>query len=184
MREDADTRQATPADRASKLTSASSSPFYKLKKCMKLYSQRDPRWASYYLGNSRLIIGRYGCTTTAIAMLSTYFLPERDPGYMSQHIQYTNQGLIIWQSCNFEQFLFDHREYGRVDANIQAAIKDPNRAVILEVANHSHWVVAVSYNWLLRDYKIADPWTGSYTYALKSYKNITGAAYFKKKVVS
>ncbi len=148
---------------------------------MQIYSQRDPRWATNKLGSTQLTIGRFGCTTTCIAMLSTYFLPPHDPASMARKIQFTPQGLILWGSCVFENFEFYHRAFVRDDIDIREHLKDPNLAVILEVADHSHWVLPVSWNVLLRDYKMADPWTGTYDYLLKKYGNITGAAYFRRK---
>ncbi len=144
---------------------------------MQSFSQRDPAWASQHLGGSNLTIGRYGCTTVSISMLSTYFGDNLNPSQVANKIKYTN-GLIIWGSCVFNHFRFDRREYGRNDANIKAALKDPNRAVILEVQNGSHWVVATGNSWL-GGYKIADPWFGDFS-TTSRYKNITGAAYFKR----
>lgn len=152
---------------------------------MKLYSQRDSRWAELKLGESNLTMGRFGCTTTAISMLTTYFHPDRTPAEIIDkqnpyHIQYTKDGLIIWNTCRFENFTFYLRTQGRNDTEIQRHLKDPNLAVILEVADHSHWVLPVSYLPIL-GYKAADPWVGDYCNVLKRYKNITGAAYFRRK---
>ena len=36
-------------------------------------SQRDPQWGDLKLGESNLTINRWGCTTTALSMLSDYF---------------------------------------------------------------------------------------------------------------
>lgn len=140
------------------------------------YSQRDPRWASKPLGASKLTIGRYGCTTSCIADISTYFEDNLNPLQVSQKIKYTKDGLILWQTCVFPKFRFERREYGRNNKNIRAALNDPSRAVLLEVANGSHWVVATSVYG--SDYKIADPWNGD-TAISNRYNNITGAAYFK-----
>ena len=153
---------------------------------MILYSQRDPSWAELKLGDSPLTMGRYGCTTSCIAMLSTYFQPfiPYTPGSIinasqPRHLRYTAPGgLILWPSAKFEHFAFYRRVYERNDAEIQRHMKDPNLAVILEVANRSHWVVGVSRNPITGSYKIADPWIGDYA-TMARYKNdITGAAYF------
>lgn len=143
----------------------------------KNFSQRDPRWATIKLGSSSLTMGRYGCTTTCIADLSFYFGDNLTPDLMVKKIQYTKDGLIIWQSCDFSTFKFERREYGRSDKNIKSALSDNNRAVILEVDN-SHWVVATSS--LVTSYKIADPWFGDIS-TTKRYQKITGAAYFARK---
>lgn len=147
------------------------------------YSQRDPRWSDEKLGSSPLTIGRFGCTMTCIADLSTYFIEDPrayyNPHDLNKIIKFTPEGLIVWQSCNFREFVFDSRVYGRNDEQIKAALKDPNRAVILQVANASHWVVALSWN--LLGLRIADPWLGDKT-SISRYKNdITGAAYFRRR---
>ncbi len=145
---------------------------------MQSYSQRDPRWANVRLGASNLFMGRYGCTTTCIADLSTYFGDNDNPAEVAQRLQYTT-GLIIWGSCKFPHFHFERREFGRNDANIKAALRDPNRAVILQVQNGSHWVVATG-NALLGGYKIADPWFGDFSTTRRYGNSITGAAYFRR----
>lgn len=139
------------------------------------YSQRNPKWASKKMGNSSLTLGRYGCTTTCIADLSTYYGDNLTPEQVCDKIKYT-KGLIIWNSCVFPKFKFWFREYGRNDTNIQNALADPKLTVILEVANSSHWVVATGKS-LLGGYKIADPWFGDFS-TISRYRNITGAAYF------
>jgi ABC-type bacteriocin/lantibiotic exporter with double-glycine peptidase domain len=145
---------------------------------MTSYSQRDPKWNQKRLGASSLIMGRYGCTTTGIADLSTYFGDNLNPAQVADKIKYTKDGLILWQSCKFKNFEFWFREYGRKDTNIKNALADPNLAVLLEVANGSHWVVATG-NYANKVFKIADPWFGDRSTTLR-YKNITGAAYFKR----
>lgn len=145
---------------------------------LKSFSQRAPEWAALLIPGSKLTIGRYGCTLTSIADLSTYFGDNLTPDRVAGMCRFTTEGLIIWQSCNFGHFKFERRENFRNDANIKAALQDPNMAVILEVANHSHWVCAIApYN---DSYRIADPWLGDKVILSKRYANITGAAYFKR----
>lgn len=148
----------------------------------KSFSQRDTQWAAKVMPPSTLTLGRYGCTTTCIADLSTYFGDNLTPARIADLIRFTVNGLIVWQTCNFAHFAFDRREIGRNDANIQAAINDPNRAVILEVAHGTHWVVAID-NAPGNMYRIADPWLGDKTSLARYNGNITGAAYFKRKYV-
>ena len=147
---------------------------------MKSYSQRDPSWANIKIGNSNLTIGRFGCTLTSIADLSTYFRDFLTPLAVRNICKFTPNGLLIWESCVFENFRFESREYGRFDHNIQQALKDPDRAVILQVANGSHWVVATGKPLFGNKYKIADPWLGDFTDMSRYGNNITGAAYFKR----
>jgi len=72
------------------------------------------------------------------------------------------------------------REYKRDDKKIQEYLKDPNKAVILQVDNGSHWIVALRPTILGKDYVCADPWTGKKCLAIKDYHNITGATYFHR----
>lgn len=147
---------------------------------MQSFSQRDPRWANNKLGNSALTIGRYGCTTTCIADLSTYYGDNFDPALAAKKIQYI-QGLVIWGSCVFTNFQFWFRQQGRHDQDIKNALADPNLSVILNVANGSHWVVATGYDPRKNLYTIADPWLGDKADMSRYGNNITGAAFFKRK---
>jgi ABC-type bacteriocin/lantibiotic exporter with double-glycine peptidase domain len=141
------------------------------------FCQRDPRWAAQKLGASSLALGRYGCTTTCIADLSTYYGKEFNPSQVCSYIKYTSDGLVIWGSCQFSQYRFERREYGRNDANIKAALKNPDTSVILQVDGF-HWVVATGTT-VFGNYKIADPWFGDKA-TVSRYGRITGAAYFRK----
>ena len=144
------------------------------------FSQRDPRWSSKRLGMSTLTMGRFGCTTTCISNLSTYFGDNLNPDQVRQRINYTLGGLIIWESCQFKKFRFWFREFGKKEQNIKNALADKNLAVILQVNKGSHWVVATGYDNVNKTFKIADPWFGDRS-TMKRYNNdITGAAYFKR----
>lgn len=144
-------------------------------------SQRDPKWCENKLGGSKLTIGRYGCTTTCISMLSDYFGYYLSPDKIAANKTfYTKDGLILWQNLNIVSMKFERREYGEVDNEIIAALKDKNRAVMLEVNNGQHWVVAVKKNMIGDDYVVADPWLGDKCGVKKRYHNITGAAYFSR----
>lgn len=147
---------------------------------MQSFSQRDPQWANKKMGTSPLTLGRFGCTTTCMADLSTYFADNLNPAQVADHIKYTPDGLVIWQSCKFGHFEFERREFGRHDANILAALQDPNRAVILQVAHGSHWVVATGKPVFSNIFKIADPWLGDRADMGRYKNNITGAAYFRR----
>jgi ABC-type bacteriocin/lantibiotic exporter with double-glycine peptidase domain len=145
------------------------------------YSQRDRRWATKVMKPSKLTLGRYGCTTSCIAMASTYFGENLTPANVCDKIKYNIQGLILWETCNFKSFSFWFREFGRKDVNIKNALADKDLIVILQVANGSHWVVCTGYDSVNKTYKIADPWDGARS-TMKRYGNsITGASYFKRK---
>lgn len=147
-------------------------------------SQRDPRWGSIKLGASNIDLYHYGCTTTCISMLSDYFKCRSLPDSIARIKEnYTADGLILWRNLRFAGMKFDWRGYGRDDKKIQEYLKDPNKAVILQVNDGKHWVVAIrrTFLGLGSGYICVDPWTGKQCDVLKVYKNITGAAYFSKK---
>ncbi len=142
-------------------------------------SQADPRWASVTLGTSRFTIGRYGCTTTSISMLSDYFKCFQNPADISKNFcKYDMDGRILWNTLSLAHMAFETRGYGRNDDFIKAALKDPNRAIILNVNGGAHWVVALRRTLFGNDFVCADPWTGKTCTAVGTYKNIVGYASF------
>jgi hypothetical protein len=147
---------------------------------MESFCQRDLRWASDKIKGTDLTIGRSGCTITCLADLSTYFGDNLTPAQINETCNFTSGGLIIWASARFGHFSFVKREYGRDDTEIARAIKDPLLAVILQVANASHWVVGVEVYPNNGIFKIADPWLGDWSSMVRYWNNITGAAYFKR----
>jgi hypothetical protein len=145
-------------------------------------SQRDPAWAEDKLGVSTLTVGRYGCTTTCISMLSDYFGSYKTPKELAHNAyNYTPTGLVLWTHLAFDKMKFVWREYFEDTKRIDAAIKDPKQAVILQVNHGQHWVVALRKTWYGNDYLVLDPWDGSKCFAKKKYHNISGAAFFSSK---
>lgn len=151
------------------------------------YSQQDVRWSSEKLGDSQETIGKKGCLTCCLAMAESYFagphfLPIMTPIEIAHNVNnYTKEGLIWWKHLNFPKMKFVERTYSEDAPRIQDALKDPRKAVILNVSNGQHWVIALSKAWLRNDYVVFDPWTGKKTLAKGQYHNITGAAYFEQK---
>ena len=141
-------------------------------------SQRNPNWANLHLLPSKLTVGRYGCTTTCISMLSDYFKCYGSPAHViDKNIKYTVDGLVIWASINFPNFKFESRTFSFNAPMIDRAINDPNRAVILNVGNKSHWVVALRKVPFTKLYWILDPWDGKVKLS-SAYSTIDGAAHF------
>lgn len=148
---------------------------------MTYFSQRDPKWSQEKLGESTLTVGRYGCTTCCLSMLSSYFGCTKLPITLAHDVKnYTKDGLIIWKNLSFQKMKFIERGYTRDDAKIREHIANPHKAVILQVDNGSHWVVGVRSTYVGNDYWIVDPWDGKRKTLNKSYRNITGAAYFER----
>jgi hypothetical protein len=109
-------------------------------------------------------------------MLSDYFKSFQDPGQIAEvEKYYTNSGLVNWTSLDFRSFKFEKRLRAFDPAAIEESLKDPRKAVILEV-DHSHWVVALSKS-VLGGYNIADPWFGDKS-TTRRYKKVTGSAHF------
>ena len=151
-------------------------------------SQQDPRWAKEHLGKSKITVGRYGCTTTCISMLSDYFECFASPKELAvsqvigtELLGYTNDGLIIWQTLNLKHMAFAARLRSRNDFEIEKSLKDPRKAVILQVNDGAHWVVAIGKVPLLRNvYWVIDPWDGKKK-TTRAFRNITGSAHFNQK---
>lgn len=148
---------------------------------MRYLSQRDPRWAATKLGGSALTVGRFGCTTTCLSMLSDYFGHWLDPASIAEHRDwYTKGGLVIWGKLAMPGMQHVGRLRYRSDTSIMRSLKNPNLAVMLEVNYGAHWVVAVRKTFFGTDYLCIDPWTGKVCTAVGDYKNITGSAHFQR----
>lgn len=145
------------------------------------FSQRDSLWAGDFIGRSKLTVGRFGCTLTGIADLSTYFGDDFNPGSLAKMDIFTPEGLVIWQKCNFKTFQFSQRLYDRNDFLVKAALIDPDQAVLLQVAHGSHWVVATGWRSKGQFITISDPWFGDRADMQRYDNSITGLAFFRKK---
>lgn len=143
---------------------------------MQILSQRDPRWASKFLGKSKSTVGRYGCTITSISMLLDYFKKYKNPGFLADNLVFTKEGLIIWGSLPTVGFQLEKRFYGNDTTLIDAALKHPNKGVIIQVENY-HWVLGLGKS-IFGGYRIADPWFGDIS-TTRRYKSITGGAVIK-----
>jgi hypothetical protein len=145
-------------------------------------SQQDSRWATVTLGQSKLPISKYGCTTTCISMLSDYFKCYKNPAEIAQHhVKYTLDGLILWNTLKLEKMEWHTRIRERDDKAIKRSLNDPDEAVILQVNNGAHWVTAVSESLFGKDFWVIDPWDGKKKLACRAYKNIVGSSHFRRK---
>lgn len=150
-------------------------------KTMLYLSQRDVLWCTDRIGSSLLQVGRWGCTLTCISMLSSYFDCYKSPSQIAHNVaNFTNDGLVNWQKLAFPKMRFVERTYREDSAKILEAMKNPDKAVMLQVNFGQHWVVAVRKSLLGNDYIVVDPWTGKKVGAKAMYRNITGAAYFER----
>ncbi len=63
------------------------------------FSQNDLRWKTDKMGISNCTLGRYGCTTSSVATLGTWFKDRLTPkDYAKCQKLYTKDGLIIWKN--------------------------------------------------------------------------------------
>jgi hypothetical protein len=150
---------------------------------MQFLSQQDNRWAEAYIGSSKLKIGRWGCTLTCLSMLSDFFKAYLRPDIIAAHKSWFTDdsypygaGLILWTKLRFPTFKFVERVKGYNPRLIEASIRDPKKAVILEV-NHSHWVLALGYD-VWGNIRIADPLFGDKATVKRYRSNVTGSAHF------
>ena len=140
---------------------------------MKLYSQRDRRWAAKTLGKTKQTIGRYGCTITAISMAQTSFNITSDPAMVALRLSFTPEGFLLWDSLKNVGLKLEQRFQGNNAGLIQGALAHPKKFALIQV-DSSHWVLATG-NYSVGIYKIADPWDGLRA-TTKRYGKITGGA--------
>lgn len=148
-------------------------------------SQNSLPWGPVKLGNTPLTVGRYGCTITCLSMLSDYFKDFKDPGFLAKNLKFTSDSLVIWGSLPAVlPYGLERRIYSRNDFEIRTSLKDPNKAVILNVNDGAHWVVALKETFLpglkRPHYVVLDPWDGKKK-TTRDFRNIVGSAHFIKK---
>jgi len=139
----------------------------------KIFSQRDKRWATVTLGQTKHTIGRLGCTITSIAAALTSFGKATDPAKLAKTLSFTREGLLLWGSLAKVGCRLDQRFYGHNQRLIQGALAHPKKFALIQV-DSSHWVLATG-NYSAGVYKIADPWFGDRS-TTKRYGKITGGA--------
>lgn len=149
---------------------------------MKYLSQRDPLWSKNLIGASKLTIHDFGCTLTCISMLSDFFKGYLRPDEIAAHKEwFTRAGLIDWSALKLPTISWEKRLRVKDDAEIIKSLKDPKKAVILEVQipKGRHWLVCIGKELFGPGYRVIDPWTGKKS-STKAYGNlITGSAHFK-----
>ena len=145
-----------------------------------LLCQRNPSWSEQKIGASQLTLGKYGCTTTSLSELSFYFGCPLTPPQIAKNIDwYTPEGLVIWRNLKFTNFTFEKRLNSRIDAAINESLKDPDKAVMVEVEGR-HWLTVIGKTFWGNDWKAIDPWFGGTCNVLQRYKYISGSSHFKR----
>ena len=153
-------------------------------------SQRDAHWSEMRIGDSNETVGRKGCLITCLSMLTDYYGCYQDPGQIASNPKNFLDSSVNWTALRFPTFSFRWREgslYGasKLDMGMIKSymagnpdlLERANRAVILEVGNRSHWVLAL-WPTFDGDFVAIDPWNGKTCEVLKTYQNITGASLF------
>lgn len=144
-----------------------------------VFSQQDPRWASYKYTNG-YTIGRWGCLVTVLSMARNWFYNKQDnPVWTASHLKYTAEGYLLWGSLPDAGLKLIWRYYTRNEQAINEALAAPDKCVALQV-NSNHWVWAIGRKLPLLGYKIVDPWDGRIKYTNFYRDNITGSATFSK----
>jgi hypothetical protein len=153
------------------------------------YSQNDLRWKYIKMGYSNLTLGNYGCLTSALCTLASWFGENLTPKVCAKTLfLYTKPvngkggGLIIWKQLEnlFQKIKFLYRYYSFNESIIdEYLIKNPNTAVVLQVDRGYHWVAALNKN--KTGYFCSNPW--NYPARKRTYKKeeITGFAVLIKK---
>jgi hypothetical protein len=150
--------------------------------------QWDARWKDIKMGDSQLTLGRWGCLTTDLAVVTDSFGCKMTPAQIAQNKKnYDLGGNIKWTSLDFPTFSFRWEEGNQFTKNPNAVDKEmlkawltPNldRACIMEVANGTHWVLGLWFNAYDNDFLAMDPMTGATCLVNKTYGAITEAALF------
>lgn len=143
-----------------------------------ILSQRDLRWSEDPIGISKVTVGQKGCTLTCLSMISSWFNSFLTPRQIAdQKTWFNSQGQMLWGNLSFGNFKWDWRQYGYMPARIIESIKDPKKAVILELDGGAHWVEGAKVLpgglfWVI------DPWDGK---GKINFRKITGSSHFIQK---
>lgn len=130
-----------------------------------IYSQRDTRWRDKCLGFSKLKIGSYGCTITALASFISHVYNERftpeDINNRLKAVKAFSGALIIWYRVPiaFPKFKYIKRAYNYNNAEVAWYVYLKKTPVMVEVNAASigaprHWVLYLGSG------KMIDPWYG------------------------
>jgi ABC-type bacteriocin/lantibiotic exporter with double-glycine peptidase domain len=149
---------------------------------IKLLSQQDPAWGNLELGNSGLKMKNFGCVTTCLSAVSSWYGSYINPGKLVAKLKYTDTGLLYWKSVNgVLPFNFVYRYYRQDDVKIKSILMSENNCCLLQISNYKHWVLLVGYS-KIYGYKILDPYYGDVIYMTKRYpKAIQGFTEFTRR---
>ena len=124
------------------------------------FSQRDSRWGSKTIGNSRTLMKDYGCAVTAVSMVFRNKGSSTDPGKMAKEPIFSYD-LIKWPgSWSPDIDLISSVSHGNVNwSTIDANLKKNNPVIVyIKKTNNrgGHYVVITGKD--SKDYIVHDPY--------------------------
>lgn len=140
---------------------------------MDFYKQSDPSWGNEKLGKSNCTMARFGCLTTAMAMII-----GSNPLWCVKNFKYDNNGDLLWSS-NFGNFKFVQR-LGK-DFDIKGWLREPTHKAVVQVKNKyigEHWLACDRVS--IIGLNAIDPIDGLPVRVKRKYE-ITGYAIFTSK---
>ncbi|EKE19816.1 MAG: hypothetical protein ACD_8C00101G0009 [uncultured bacterium] len=147
------------------------------------YSQKDPRWATVNIGNSKTTdMANWGCAVTSVAMVSKFYGDSITPGQLAKKPIY-DFDLIKWQINGWSSAEIElDSKYGSSHGNISwsaidAAIKN-KKPVIIYIGKSGggggHYVVVHGKDSKTGKYVVHDPYFGANIY-LDTSRALVGA---------
>ena len=168
---------------------------------MRRISQRDPKWSSVKIGDSKTDLATAGCLLCSISMLHSKFYPKLtewiQPPALASGCKFVKQGtdpephFLAWTLTDWSKYglKFIWRSYTYNPVTDMPKIKEycasKDYGVALCVQTKSggmHWVACESTS-AIGDYSVNDPINGKRLWKvsgfLAPYKKITGYVIFK-----
>lgn len=150
---------------------------------MNKFSQNSPFWKNVKMGISNCTLGRFGCTSSSLATLGSWFGDTLTPeSYANRKNLYTLGGYILWTQIEkiSKKIKFKWRNWGFDEKMIDKyLIKNPNTGVVANVDFGYHWVALLKKT--KKGYLASDP----YPYPVKDREylksDIVGFAVIEKK---
>lgn len=151
---------------------------------IKPLSQRDPRWAKKTLGFSRLTIGSYGCTITALACLLNYVEGKSyrvdEVNEKLKAVKAFQGALLIWSRVPlaFPSISWGSRHYSYNNVTVAWHVYVKKMPVMVEVNGAKigaprHWLLFIGSG------QAIDPWTGKIIST--TYYPTTGFSTYSRK---
>ena len=141
------------------------------------FSQRDSRWGSQSIGNSKTLMSGYGCAVTALAMVLRENGAAVDPGTMAKQPIFSYD-LIKWPG-SWASGITLASSIGHEGVNwstVNTEISKGNPVIVyLRKTNGKggHYVVIHHYDAAKKDYVVNDPYFGANLY-LGTSKSLVG----------